>query len=121
MDVFEAEYGTVTLTMEDRLAHVEFNRPETLNSLTHEMFADLVDAGRFVEARDDVATSPSVCIMRVNPVGAIPTGKRDSTPAIVVDKSTSADPARIAGSNSKFRNASRLPRYVYSSCAPPST
>lgn len=45
MDAFEAEYGTVTLTIEDRLAHVEFNRPETLNSLTHEMFADLVDAG----------------------------------------------------------------------------
>ena len=37
MDAFEAEYGTVTLTIEDRLAHVEFNRPETLNSLTHEM------------------------------------------------------------------------------------
>ena len=55
MDAFTAEYGTVTLTLEGRLAHVMFNRPETLNSLTHEMFADLVDAGRFVEARDDVA------------------------------------------------------------------
>lgn len=55
MDAFEAEYGTVTLTVEDRLAHVEFNRPDTLNSLTQEMFADLVDAGRYVETNRDVA------------------------------------------------------------------
>lgn len=55
MDTFDAEYGTVNLTIDNRVAHVEFNRPDTLNSLTREMFADLVDAGRYVEARTDVA------------------------------------------------------------------
>lgn len=52
---FTPEYGTVTVTVTAGVAHVEFNRPDTLNSLTRYMFADLVDAGRYVETRTDVS------------------------------------------------------------------
>ena len=53
-DAFTAEYGTVLVSVDDHLAHVELNRPDTLNSLTREMFADLVDAGSWLCNREDV-------------------------------------------------------------------
>jgi len=50
-----ASHGTVTLTIEDRLARVELNRPDTLNSLTREVFEDLVEIGTRLRGDDSVA------------------------------------------------------------------
>lgn len=50
-----ATNGHVTLTIEDRLAHVQLNRPEKLNSLTRDVFDDLVELGQRLKADPDVA------------------------------------------------------------------
>lgn len=50
-----ATNGHVTLTIEDRLAHVEINRPETLNSLTREVFEDLTELGQRLMDDSEVA------------------------------------------------------------------
>lgn len=50
-----ASHGTVVLTVTDRLAHVEIDRAETLNSLTGEVMADLVEIGTGLIDRDDVS------------------------------------------------------------------
>lgn len=50
-----ATNGHVTLTIEDRLAHVQLNRPEKLNSLTRDVFDDLVELGQRLNADPDVA------------------------------------------------------------------
>lgn len=49
-----AAHGTVVLTVADGLAHVELDRAETLNSLTGEVMADLVEIGRSLIERHDV-------------------------------------------------------------------
>lgn len=51
-----ATHGTVTLTIEDRLAHVELSRPDSLNSLTREVFEDLVEIGLRLREDPDVAS-----------------------------------------------------------------
>lgn len=40
-----ATHGTVVLDIDDGLAHVRLNRPDSLNSLTREVFEDLVEIG----------------------------------------------------------------------------
>lgn len=50
-----AAHGHVTLTIEDRLAHVQLNRPEKLNSLTREVFEDFVELGQRLMADRDIA------------------------------------------------------------------
>ena len=50
-----ATNGNVTLTVENRLAHVQINRPEKLNSLTREVFEDLTEIGQRLMADPDVA------------------------------------------------------------------
>lgn len=50
-----ASHGTVTLTIENRLAHVQLNRPEKLNSLTKEVFEDLVEMGQRLRGDESVA------------------------------------------------------------------
>lgn len=50
-----ASHGTVVLTVTDGLAHVEIDRAETLNSLTGEVMADLVEIGTDLIDRDDVS------------------------------------------------------------------
>lgn len=50
-----ASHGHVTLTIEDRLAHVQINRPEKLNSLTREVFTDIVELGQQLMDRRDIA------------------------------------------------------------------
>ncbi|MCQ9385215.1 enoyl-CoA hydratase-related protein [Brevibacterium moorei] len=50
-----ATHGTVVTTLrEDGVAHVRLNRPERLNSLTAEVFADLVEAGTALRGRAEV-------------------------------------------------------------------
>ena len=58
-------------------------------------------------AAEAPATSPSVCMRRVNPVGAMPNGRADGPPRIVVDVSTAGAGRRIPGWNSTSSNAWR--------------
>ena len=51
------------------------------------------------------AVSPSVCIRRVNPVGAMPNGIADGPPRICVSVETSGAGARTSGWNSMSSNA----------------
>ena len=66
------------------------------------------------------AGSPSVCIIRVNPVGANTTGSADGRPRIVVAVSTAETSRRTCGWNSTRAYASRERRRLTSSPAPPS-
>lgn len=50
-----AAHGTVTLTIKNRLAHVQLQRPEKLNSLTKETFEDLVEIGQRLRSNESVA------------------------------------------------------------------
>ena len=53
------------------------------------------------------AVSPSVCIRRVNPVGAMPNGMAEVPPRICVVVSTFAAGFRMSGWNSMSSNAWR--------------
>ncbi len=50
-----ATHGTITLTIENRLAYVQLQRPEKLNSLTREVFEDLVEIGQRLRNDESVA------------------------------------------------------------------
>jgi enoyl-CoA hydratase/carnithine racemase len=50
-----ASNGTVTLTIDNRLAHVQLGRPDKLNSLTREVFQDLVEIGQRLRGRTEIA------------------------------------------------------------------
>jgi hypothetical protein len=59
-----------------------------------------VDSANGMPARDAArapATSPSVCISRVNPVGAIPNGSATSSPSTVQPVETFSTLRRIVG------------------------
>ncbi len=58
-------------------------------------------------AADAPAVSPSVCMRRVNPVGAMPKGIADVPPRIVVVVSSRETSRRIEGWNSMSSNAWR--------------
>jgi hypothetical protein len=62
------------------------------------------------------ARSPAVCIMRVNPVGAMPNGNAEGPPVTVHDVSTTDTSRRMLGWNSMSRNAWRA-RSSDSSCS----
>ena len=66
------------------------------------------------------AISPSVCMRRVNPVGAMPNGSALGPPRIVVDVSSSGAGARIPGWNSMSSNACRARASESSPSAAPS-
>ena len=66
------------------------------------------------------AVSPSVCIKRVNPVGAIPNGIAEVAPKTVAVVSTSATSRRTSGWNSTSRNACLARRMEISPSAEPS-
>ena len=66
------------------------------------------------------AYSPSDCIIRVKPVGAIPTGRRDGPPRISVLRSMRETSRRMPGRNSMSRKAWRARRRVISASAAPS-
>ncbi len=51
------------------------------------------------------AISPSDCIIRVNPVGAMPNGSADRTPSTSTEVSTADTSRRIAGWNVMSSNA----------------
>ena len=51
------------------------------------------------------AVSPSVCMSRVKPVGAMPNGSADGPPKTVVEVSTRDTSFRIEGRNSMSSNA----------------
>jgi enoyl-CoA hydratase/carnithine racemase len=53
-DTIEAPAGTVRAEVVDGVADVRLNRPERLNALNHDMFADLLDVGLAVRRRPDV-------------------------------------------------------------------
>src|SRR5699024_12730748 len=57
-------------------------------------------------AADAPASSPSECMKRVNPVGAMPKGREDFPPAMVVDRSTSGVECKIFGISWTFLKAS---------------
>ena len=83
----------------------------------------MVDSVKGMPARSAARTppiSPSACMKRVKPVGAIPNGSADRAPAIGVDRSGAAMPCRIRGSSSTASNASRERRRVSSRWAAPS-
>ena len=50
-----ATHGTVTLTIDNRLAHVQLARPDKLNSLTREVFEDLVEIGQRLRGNESIA------------------------------------------------------------------
>ena len=58
-------------------------------------------------AADAPAISPSVCISRVNPVGAMPNGSADGPPKIVLEVSTAETSRSTDGWNSTSSNACR--------------
>ena len=66
------------------------------------------------------ATSPSVCISRVKPVGAIAKGRAELPPRIWVVVSTEETSLRIAGWNSMSSKASTERRIEISRSAAPS-
>lgn len=73
----------------------------------------IVDSENGMPARSAARTppiSPSTCMNRVNPVGAIPNGSALRKPAISVLRSACSVPCRMRGSSSTESNASRLRR-----------
>ena len=66
------------------------------------------------------AISPSVCIIRVKPVGAIPNGSADGAPRTSTVVSTVATSRRIRGWNSTSRKAWRARASEISPSAAPS-
>ncbi len=66
------------------------------------------------------AGSPSVCIIRVKPVGPNTSGIDAGRPSIVVVASTEETSCSTRGSNSTRAKASRERRRLSSSPAPPS-
>ena len=66
------------------------------------------------------AVSPSVCMRRVKPVGAMPNGSADGPPKTVVDVSTAETSLRMDGWNSTSANACRARRSESSPSAAPS-
>ncbi len=66
------------------------------------------------------AISPSVCIIRVNPVGAIPNGSATRLPSTSRLVSTVETSRRIAGWNSTSANACRARASETSPSAAPS-
>jgi hypothetical protein len=66
------------------------------------------------------AISPSVCMRRVKPVGAMPKGSALGPPKIVVEVSTVETSRRIAGWNSTSLKAWRARRSESSPSAAPS-
>ncbi len=66
------------------------------------------------------AISPSVCIIRVNPVGAIPNGSATGAPSTSREVSTFETSRRIAGLNSTSANACRARASDTSPSAAPS-
>jgi hypothetical protein len=66
------------------------------------------------------AVSPSVCMSRVNPVGAKARGSIDGAPRIDVDGSTAETSRSTLGQNSTRSNASRERRRLISAPAAPS-
>ena len=66
------------------------------------------------------ADSPSVCMSRVNPVGAKTSGSADGAPSSVVDGSTAETSRSTLGQNSTRSNASRERRRLISAPAAPS-
>ena len=66
------------------------------------------------------ADSPSVCIIRVNPVGANTSGAADGAPRIVVATSTDETSCSTRGTNSTREYDARERRRLSSSPAPPS-
>jgi hypothetical protein len=66
------------------------------------------------------AISPSVCIRRVKPVGAIPNGSATLSPSTVLPVSIFATSQRIVGWNSMSRNACLARASDSSSSAAPS-
>jgi hypothetical protein len=67
------------------------------------------------------AGSPSVCAIRVNPVGAKISGSAAGFPRIVVDGSTTETSCSTRGWNSTLMYACRARRRLNSSPAAPST
>ena len=66
------------------------------------------------------AISPSVCIIRVKPVGAIPNGSATRAPSTSREVSTVETSRRIDGTNSTSANASRARASDTSPSAAPS-
>ena len=66
------------------------------------------------------AISPSACIIRVNPVGAMPNGSATRLPSTSRDVSTFETSRRIAGLNWTSPNASRARNSETSPSAAPS-
>ena len=66
------------------------------------------------------ATSPSVCMRRVKPVGAMPKGMDERPPRISQEVSTSMAGRRMSGWNSMSRKAWRARRRETSPSAAPS-
>ena len=66
------------------------------------------------------ATSPSVCMRRVKPVGAMPRGRAEGPPRIWQEVSTSTAGRRMSGWNSMSRKARRARRREISPSAAPS-
>ncbi len=66
------------------------------------------------------ATSPSVCMRRVNPVGAMPNGSAEGPPRISTDVSTRSAGRRMSGWNSMSSNACRARASESSPSAAPS-
>ena len=66
------------------------------------------------------AISPSVCIMRVKPVGAIPTGIANSSPNTSQARDASDTSCKILGRNSRSKKARRARSSVNSDSAEPS-
>ncbi len=66
------------------------------------------------------AVSPSVCMSRVKPVGAMPKGSADGPPRISVDMSTCSAGRRMSGWNSTSSNAWRARASENSPSAAPS-
>ena len=66
------------------------------------------------------AISPSVCIIRAKPVGAIPTGIAKVSPRTLHSSETFETSCKIFGRNSKSKNARRARSRVNSDSAEPS-
>ena len=66
------------------------------------------------------ASSPSVCIIRVKPVGAMPNGRATGPPSTSRDVSTRETSRRIEGWNSMSSNACRARASEISPSAAPS-
>ncbi len=83
----------------------------------------IVDSENGIPARPAArapARSPSVCIIRVKPVGAIPNGRAVGAPSTSREVSTFETSRRIAGVNSMSSNACRARAREISASAAPS-